>query len=33
MDHGKPYVLSGKVEENWGVITLTVERIWTIRGQ
>jgi DNA polymerase-3 subunit alpha/error-prone DNA polymerase len=25
-DHGRPYLLRGKVEQNWGAVTLTVDR-------
>jgi error-prone DNA polymerase len=27
LDRNRPYLLSGKVEENWGVATLTVDRV------
>jgi DNA polymerase-3 subunit alpha/error-prone DNA polymerase len=27
LDWGRPYLLSGEVEENWGAVTLTVERV------
>jgi DNA polymerase-3 subunit alpha/error-prone DNA polymerase len=27
LDYDRPYVISGKVEENWGASTLTVEAI------
>ena len=27
LDWGRPYLLSGKVEENWGAVTLTVEKV------
>jgi DNA polymerase-3 subunit alpha/error-prone DNA polymerase len=27
IDWGRPYLLSGKVEENWGAITLTVDTV------
>jgi error-prone DNA polymerase len=27
IDHGRPYLLSGRVEENWGAATLTVQRV------
>jgi DNA polymerase-3 subunit alpha/error-prone DNA polymerase len=27
LDYGRPYLISGKVDENWGVATLTVENV------
>ncbi len=30
IDHRRPYVLTGKVEEDWGAITLTVDRVQRI---
>ncbi len=27
LDRNRPYVLYGKVEENWGAVTLTVDRV------
>lgn len=27
LDYGRPYIISGKVEENWGAITLTIDWI------
>ena len=27
MDYGRPYLISGTVDENWGAITLTVDSI------
>jgi len=27
MDYGRPYLLEGKVEQNWGAVTLTVSRV------
>jgi DNA polymerase-3 subunit alpha/error-prone DNA polymerase len=27
IDHGRPYLLRGRVEENWGAVTLTVHRV------
>jgi len=26
LDYGKPYLLYGKLESNWGAVTLTVEK-------
>jgi len=31
IDRGRPYLLSGTVEEDWGAITLTVEKVEAIR--
>jgi DNA polymerase-3 subunit alpha/error-prone DNA polymerase len=31
IDRQRPYLLSGKVEEDWGAITLTVDRVVTIQ--
>ena len=31
IDRGRPYFLEGKVEEDWGAITLTVENITTFK--
>ena len=31
IDRQRPYLLTGKVEEDWGAITLTVDRVETIR--
>lgn len=30
IDRNRPYLLSGKVEENWGATTLTVDRVKAI---
>ncbi len=30
LDYGRPFLLSGKVEENWGVMTLTVDAVRAI---
>ena len=30
LDYGRPFLLSGKVEENWGASTLTVDRVQAI---
>ncbi len=30
IDRGHPYILFGKVEENWGAVTLTVEKVSAI---
>ncbi len=30
LDRGRPYLLSGRVEENWGAVTLTVEGVTPI---
>jgi len=30
IDRNRPYLLSGKVEEDWGAITLTVDRVETV---
>ncbi len=27
LDRNRPYLLAGKVEENWGAVTLTVDRV------
>ena len=27
LDHGRPYLLEGLVEQNWGTATLTVDRV------
>ena len=27
IDHGRPYLLGGKVEQNWGATTLTVSHV------
>ncbi|WP_054030723.1 DNA polymerase III subunit alpha [Desulfatitalea tepidiphila] len=27
LDHGRPYLLEGRVEQNWGTATLTVDRV------
>ena len=32
LDWGRPYLLSGKVEENFGAVTLTVENVGVIRA-
>jgi hypothetical protein len=31
IDRQRPYLLTGKVEEDWGAITLTVDRVVTIQ--
>ena len=31
LDRARPYLLTGKVEEDWGAITLTVDRVETIQ--
>ena len=31
IDRGRPYLLSGKVEEDWGAITLTVDKVEPIK--
>jgi DNA polymerase-3 subunit alpha/error-prone DNA polymerase len=31
VDRGRPYLLEGKVEQDWGATTLTVERLSPIR--
>ena len=31
LDHGRPYLLHGMAEENWGAVTLTVERAVMLR--
>jgi DNA polymerase III alpha subunit len=31
IDHNRPYLLSGKVEADWGAITLTVDRVEKIQ--
>ena len=31
IDRGRPYLLSGKVEQDWGAVTLTVEKAEAIR--
>jgi DNA polymerase-3 subunit alpha/error-prone DNA polymerase len=31
IDRNRPYLLTGKVEQDWGAITLTVDRVETIR--
>ncbi|PIP40482.1 MAG: hypothetical protein COX19_05635 [Desulfobacterales bacterium CG23_combo_of_CG06-09_8_20_14_all_51_8] len=33
LDYGRPYLISGKVEENWGAITLTVDGIRSLMAQ
>ena len=30
LDRNRPYLLAGKVEENWGAVTLTVDRVQVI---
>jgi len=30
IDRQRPYLLTGKVEEDWGAITLTVDQVETI---
>ena len=30
LDRNRPYLLAGKVEENWGAVTLTVDRVQAI---
>jgi DNA polymerase-3 subunit alpha/error-prone DNA polymerase len=32
LDSNRPYLLAGKVEEDWGAITLTVDQVATIAG-
>jgi len=32
LDSNRPYLLTGKVEEDWGAITLTVDQVSTIAG-
>ncbi|MCP4746292.1 MAG: DNA polymerase III subunit alpha [Desulfobacteraceae bacterium] len=32
IDHGRPYLLSGKVEQNWGAVTLTVSNVSTFKA-
>jgi DNA polymerase-3 subunit alpha/error-prone DNA polymerase len=32
-DRGRPYLLTGRVEEDWGAITLTVEKVEAIRSR
>jgi hypothetical protein len=32
LDRERPYLLSGKVEEDWGAVTLTVEKTSTLAG-
>ena len=32
IDRNRPYLLTGKVDEDWGAITLTVDRVETIHG-
>jgi len=32
LDWGRPYLLSGKVEENWGAVTLTVGSVAALNG-
>jgi DNA polymerase III alpha subunit len=32
IDRRRPYLLTGKVEEDWGAITLTVDRVARLRG-
>ncbi len=32
VDRNRPYLLTGKVEEDWGAITLTVDRVEMIRS-
>ena len=32
LDYGRPYVLSGKVEENFGAVTLTVDHAARVDG-
>jgi DNA polymerase-3 subunit alpha/error-prone DNA polymerase len=32
LDYGRPYLISGKVEENWGALTLTVDGAMLIIG-
>jgi len=32
IDRNRPYLLTGKVEEDWGAITLTVDRVETIQS-
>jgi DNA polymerase-3 subunit alpha/error-prone DNA polymerase len=32
IDRNRPYLLTGKVEEDWGAITLTVDRVETIHS-
>ena len=32
IDRQRPYLLSGKVEEDWGAITLTVDGVETIKS-
>ena len=31
IDRGRPYLISGKVEQDWGAVTLTVDRLAPIR--
>jgi DNA polymerase-3 subunit alpha/error-prone DNA polymerase len=31
IDRARPYLLTGKVEEDWGAVTLTVDRVATIQ--
>ncbi len=31
IDRNRPYLLAGKIEENWGALTLTVDRVRVIR--
>jgi DNA polymerase-3 subunit alpha/error-prone DNA polymerase len=31
LDRNRPYLLTGKVEENWGVVTLAVDRVQAIK--
>jgi hypothetical protein len=31
LDRTQPYILTGKVEEDFGALTLTVEKVETIR--
>jgi DNA polymerase-3 subunit alpha/error-prone DNA polymerase len=33
IDRNRPYLLTGKVEEDWGAITLTVDRVETVNTQ
>ena len=32
IDRNRPYLLTGKVEEDWGAITLTVDRVETVQS-
>jgi hypothetical protein len=31
IDRNRPYLLTGKVEEDWGAITLTVDKVEKIK--